>query len=138
LTASEKILKKHSLRHTECRTEVLSHFLNKSVAISHTDLEEVFDKKFDRVTLYRTLKSFLEHGIIHKVLDNESTPKYAVCAETCEVSHHRHDHVHFKCTQCLQTQCIENVHFPHFTAPEGFIFSDVNVLITGICKDCNK
>jgi Fur family transcriptional regulator, ferric uptake regulator len=127
-------LKEHNLRITEIRQEVLDSFVQHAQAFSHADLERLFLKKFDRVTLYRTLKTFLDTGIIHKVLDDHGT-KYALCkTEACSHQHHQHNHVHFKCDVCGQTTCLDHVHVPEITL--GFVAKEINFLAAGICNNC--
>ncbi|MGD1841960.1 MAG: Fur family transcriptional regulator [Thermonemataceae bacterium] len=132
------ILKSHQLRHTDCREEVLGTFLSNSFALTHADIEKKIKESFDRVTIYRTLKSFLDKGIIHKVLDDEGTPKYALCSQKCNNQAHNHEHVHFKCLNCGQTQCIEEVNIPKIDLPKGFAIQEANLLIQGFCNKCNK
>lgn len=130
-------LKDHQLRSTACREGVLGIFLNKSTALSHGDIEGELDSEFDRVTIYRTLKSFLEKGLIHKVLDDDG-PKYALCRDQCTEQHHRHDHVHFKCLRCGKTNCIDEMQVPAMKLPNGYSATDVSVLIQGTCPACNS
>ena len=79
---SKNTLKEYDLRHTGCREDILQSFQSYSHALSHGDLETLFGERFDRVTIYRTLKTFVEKGIIHKVLDDEGGTKYALCRST--------------------------------------------------------
>lgn len=136
-TQIKQILKDHSLRHTQGRADIISVFLNKNVAISHSDIEAEMDSQYDRVTIYRTLKSFLEKGLIHKVLDNTGTMHYALCDDACSEVEHQHDHIHFKCNNCGETTCLENVHIPKVSLPNGFSYEESNYLITGTCDKCN-
>lgn len=138
-TFVQKILQQHKLRHTDCRVEVLEIFKKYTFALSHSDLEHQLDGRFDRVTLYRTLKTFLEKDIIHKVLDDEGTPKYALCNPQCDdETHHHHNHVHFKCDTCGHTQCLDDVIIPAVTLPKGFEAKGFNLLIQGSCDTCLK
>ncbi|WP_373514714.1 Fur family transcriptional regulator [Persicitalea sp.] len=130
-------LKEHNLRTTGCREEVLQTFLAREKALSHGDLEGSLKERFDRVTIYRTLKTFLEKGIIHKVLDDEGT-RYALCKERCTEDNHHHDHVHFKCNACGETNCLENLHVPAVQLPAGYRAQEINLLIQGLCADCTK
>jgi Fur family ferric uptake transcriptional regulator len=133
-----KILQENKLRITNCRKEVLNTFLVKKSALSHSDLEEVLKKDFDRVTIYRTLKTFLESDVIHKVLDDSGATKYALCSHTHEGEHiHDHDHVHFKCEKCGKTICIEETLLPKIKLPEGYVNKETSLLIQGICDKCN-
>ena len=70
-----QILQSHRLRITDCRLVIIQEFLDKNVALSHADLEDTLNKKFDRVTIYRTLKTFLEKDLIHKVLDDSGADR---------------------------------------------------------------
>ncbi len=126
------------LRATPCRTAVLAVLQKVDFAQSQFDIEQAIGSQFDRVTVYRTLKSFLAQGLIHKVLDDIGGTKYALCKELCH-NHdhsHQHDHVHFKCNQCGQTTCLEDVHIPKITLPEGFSKEESNLLIQGVCGNC--
>jgi Fur family ferric uptake transcriptional regulator len=129
-------LKEHQLRTTTCREDVLSAFIQRKTALSHGDLESTLGENYDRVTIYRTLKTFLEKGILHKVLDDEGL-RYALCSDHCSDDKHQHDHVHFKCNQCGQTNCLENIHIPAVALPKGYKPTVFNLLIQGTCPVCN-
>lgn len=139
ITPTKTILKDFSLRLTDCREEVLDAFYTQNHALAHSDLEEQLAERFDRVTLYRTLKTFLEKGIIHKVLDDEGGTKYALCKDNCHTPDHQHhhDHVHFKCSVCGQTTCLDKVHIPAFELPLGYQRLETNLLVQGVCPLCN-
>jgi Fur family transcriptional regulator, ferric uptake regulator len=132
---SDLVLKDFKLRSTPTRLDVLGVFFTADHALSHSDIEKEITKDYDRVTLYRTLKTFLDKGLIHKVLDDEGSAKYALCKEACRKSRHHHDHVHFKCNNCGQTSCLE-VEIPSVRLPKGFNARAVNLLIQGICNHC--
>jgi Fur family ferric uptake transcriptional regulator len=132
-----QILRDHNLKNTSCRKDVLAYLIENNHAISHADLENFIRDQYDRVTLYRTLKTFEEKGIIHKVLDDAGTAKYAPCHH-CTVEEHQHEHIHFKCNKCGNTVCIEDVNIPKIALPEGFSIEERNILISGTCNICNK
>ncbi len=136
-TVSETLLKDFKLRSTPNRQEILHLFLQKNYALSHGDIEKEIENTLDRVTVYRTLKTFLDKGLIHKVLDDEGSLKYALCKEACSTAGHHHDHVHFKCTKCGQTNCL-NIEVPSVKLPRGYRASEVNILIQGVCESCGK
>src|SRR6187455_3160960 len=130
---SGTLLKDFKLRATPNREEILHLFLLKSYALSHSDIEREIDNSLDRVTVYRTLKTFLDKGVIHKVLDDEGSLKYALCSEPCSTIEHHHDHVHFKCNRCGHTSCLDNVTIPTIALPKGYVANAMNLLIQGIC-----
>lgn len=134
---SSHILKDYNLRQTDCRNEILDVFLDKGFALSHGDVENKISEDFDRVTVYRTLKTFVQRGIIHKVLDDSGSIKYALCNNHCTSDQHHHDHVHFKCVNCGQTNCIEDVEVPAIDLPKGYTPLETNLLIQGICAKCS-
>ncbi len=134
---SNRLLKDFRLRTTPSRQEILHLFLEKDYALSHGDIEKEIDNSLDRVTVYRTLKTFLDKGLIHKVLDDEGSLKYALCNEGCTLAGHHHNHVHFKCISCGQTNCLD-VEIPPVKLPKGYKAKELNVLIQGICENCNR
>jgi Fur family ferric uptake transcriptional regulator len=133
----EALLKKHSLRVTQPRLRALEALLAAGRALSQPDLEKSLGTEFDRVTIYRTLTSFLDQGLIHKVPDDAGVTRYALCRHNCNAHAHQDEHIHFKCNACGETQCLEDVPLPRFHAPQGFQFLDTNVLIQGVCNRCN-
>jgi Fur family ferric uptake transcriptional regulator len=134
---SNRLLKTFRLRSTPTRQEILHLFIKKDYALSHSDIENEIADDIDRVTVYRTLKTFTDRGLIHKVLDDGGSLKYALCSEACSATQHRHDHVHFKCTVCGQTNCLK-VEIPCIKLPEGYIAKEVNLLIQGTCQNCSQ
>lgn len=132
-------LKSHELRHTHCREAILTLFEESQKALSHGDVEQYLSEQFDRVTIYRTLKTFVEVGLIHKVLDEDGL-RYARCKDQCQtLDHtHHHDHVHFKCQQCGQTICLEEVVIPTLKLPNGYAQQEASLLIQGVCVVCNQ
>lgn len=132
-----KLLKEHNLRHTSGRETILGVFAKNNAALSHSDIEIHLPENFDRVTIYRTLKSFVEKGLIHKIADTDGITKYALCNHECSTKEHNHDHIHFKCEKCGDTTCIDSVAIPEFALPKGYVPSEVNLLVQGNCPKCN-
>lgn len=134
-----KLLKQYNFRQTATRLSVLRSFLESSHALSHQCLETILGAHFDRVTIYRTLISFIDAGILHKIPDSAGSPKYALCGEgNCHAGNHQDHHIHFACNQCKQTFCIEETIIPQIQIPPCYIISKVNFLVEGICKDCSE
>jgi Fur family ferric uptake transcriptional regulator len=135
--SSGTLLRNFKLRSTPNRQDILDLFLQRDYALSQGDIEKEIHNQLDRVTVYRTLKTFLDRGLIHKVLDDEGSLKYALCNETCHAPVHHHDHVHFKCLRCGQTNCLE-IDVPPVKLPRGYRAQETNVLIQGICERCSE
>jgi Fur family ferric uptake transcriptional regulator len=136
MNGSPQLLKEFNLRSTPSRKAILNIFLKKNYALTHSDIEKSMPTDFDRVTVYRTLKTFLDKGLIHKVLDDQGSMKYALCTEACTIAGHHHDHVHFKCSLCGQTSCL-SINIPSIRLPAGYKPTDQNLLIQGICPNCS-
>ncbi|MEM9341112.1 MAG: transcriptional repressor [Bacteroidota bacterium] len=132
----KELLKSHKLRITNCRLDVIGLFLSKSRALSQADLETHFST-YDRVTLYRTLGSFLDVGILHKIPNEDGIATYGLCNETCSSEEHVHSHIHFKCTSCGEIAYLDDNQVPEIKLPVGYQVNMVNVLVAGICVNCS-
>jgi len=133
----EQILKKNNVKPTAMRLLVLQFLLNKKSAISLTDVEEYFVKS-DRTTLYRTLKTFVESELAHKIDDGTGITKYALCEENCHCEIETDLHLHFHCKLCNETSCLTDHKIPNISLPKNFIAEDVNLVVKGICDKCNS
>ena len=131
------ILHRRQLSSTESRRKILTLFLNTEDALTHGDIEKEVGEKYDRVTIYRTLQTFEEKGIIHSIPTADNSIKYALCKE-CEEGHHHDDHVHFICTACDKTICLDDVVSPKIDLPRGYVAENVQVVIQGVCKECQS
>lgn len=131
------LLRSHNLRKTPGRIDILQEFKNTEFALSHKDIETVLGNKYDRVTLYRIMSGFEESGIIHRVFDGESTIKYALCTQKCTDNVHNDEHVHFLCSECGKTYCLD-FDLPELILPNNYRVKELNVVAKGICENCNK
>lgn len=132
-----QIFRDFALKRTSSRSAILRLFLRHTYALSYSSIEKEMTSILDRVTVYRTLKTFLDKGVVHKVLDDNGALKYALCNEACSSREHHHEHVHFKCLKCGQTSCLNNVTLPEVSLPVGYNTSQISLLISGTCKKCN-
>lgn len=135
----EILLKQHKLKRTPTRIEILKLYTNSDHALTHKDIEQELKEQFDRVTIYRTLNTFEEKGIIHKIFDGSSAVKYALCGEEChndEEHKHHHNHVHFTCNNCDKTFCIDEIQTPKINLPKKFKADNIFLVVKGICEDC--
>ena len=130
------ILKKNRLSVTEGRQFILNLFIHTDGALSHADIEKNTSNSFDRVTVYRTLQTFVENGIIHQIPTTDNTVLYALCKDNCEAGHHHDEHVHFICNDCEKTICLDDVTVPKVKLPKGFKPSQSAMIVKGLCNDC--
>ncbi|MEO6488708.1 MAG: Fur family transcriptional regulator [Ferruginibacter sp.] len=130
------ILKKNGLSVTEGRKKILDLFLDNEGALAHADIEKQTDAAFDRVTVYRTLQTFVEKGIIHLIPTTDNSILYALCKHNCEAGHHHDNHVHFICNNCGKTICLDDVTVPEVKLPHGFKPAQSAMVVTGMCDEC--
>ncbi|MCF6295855.1 MAG: transcriptional repressor [Flavobacteriaceae bacterium] len=133
----ENILEQNNVKPTAMRLLVLQFLYNKKVAVSLTNIEDYFDNS-DRTTLFRTLKTFVNNGIAHKIDDGTGITKYALCEENCNCQMGNDLHLHFHCNNCAETVCLTDYKIPQIKVPEGFITENINLVVKGICDKCNE
>ena len=110
----------------------------------HLDAETLYqmahekDPKLNRVTVYRTLQTFVEKGIIHIIPTTDNSVRYALCKNNCTEGHHHDDHIHFICLQCGKILCLQEAEVPKIALPKGFTISEIEVVVKGVCVDCNQ
>lgn len=129
-----QILSKKKVRITPIRLAVLDYLVTQNKAVSAHDIEQSFDQDIDRITLYRTLKKFSEHGIIHRIEANQQT-YYALCSD-CSKHNHHDNHVHFKCVRCDTIECIHENGSIDFSVPKEYHVERMSILLEGTCKSC--
>lgn len=134
--AIKDILKKNKLSVTASREKILNLFFEQTGALAHGDIEKKAGEKFDRVTIYRTLQAFVEKGIIHTIPTADNSVLYALCKDDCQEGHHHDHHVHFVCTRCNNTYCLDDVVTPAIKLPKGYSAEQIDVVVEGICKNC--
>jgi Fur family transcriptional regulator, ferric uptake regulator len=131
-----ELLKKNRLSITDGRLKVLELFYRHNAALSHGEVERELGPDFDRVTIYRTLHTFEEKGIIHSIPTNENFTRYALCQDACGEGHHHDSHIHFVCDSCNQTTCVSQVTIPSVELPEGYKLYKIDMIANGVCKNC--
>jgi Fur family ferric uptake transcriptional regulator len=131
------ILKKNQLSVTESRRSILGIFIQAGSALAHHDVETRTEGTYDRVTVYRTLQTFMEKGIIHTIPTTDNSIKYALCKDDCADGHHHDNHVHFICERCGATTCMDELHIPDIRLPKGYEPHQINMVVSGICRNCS-
>ena len=132
----QTLLKHAGLRKTPCRTQVLNLLLKETRAISQAEFEQHLED-IDRVTIYRTLQTFEDKGLLHKVIDGQNQSKFALCSHECDAHNHRDEHIHFHCERCDKTRCMDELGIPTILLPNGYVARSANYVIDGLCGDCN-
>jgi Fur family ferric uptake transcriptional regulator len=116
----------------------LQLFFEQAGALAHGDIEKKAGERFDRVTVYRTLQTFVDKGIIHTIPTADNSIRYALCKDECSEGHHHDHHIHFICNHCSKTYCLDDVVTPEIRLPKGYSAGHTEVVVEGVCKDCNS
>ena len=132
---SDDKLTSRNIKPTAMRELVFDILTEQTAAISLSDLEQNFQKS-DKVTLYRTLKTFEHKKLIHSIDDGTGAVKYALCKETCQCKPEEL-HVHFYCLKCQHTLCLTDIPIPSINLPVKFSVENVNMVVKGVCSNCN-
>lgn len=130
----ETLLKNKKLSATPFRKEVLEIFSKNKNAIPLSVIEKGL-KNYNRITLYRTIKIFLEKGLIHEIAISGTDVNYAICKDECSDHTHQHKHVHFKCSECKIISCIEIDNLPSINLPE-YEIEEIEIQLKGVCSGC--
>jgi len=130
----KEILSSRSLKATKTRMQVLELVSSYNSAIPFSKIQSGCEG-MDRVTLYRTMQSLLDKGIIHKALVDDKDTYYALCGSSCSSHDHSDDHIHFKCNQCEQISCEDLKEDLNISLP-GFQIETIQIHLTGVCKNC--
>ncbi len=128
----QKLTNKHT-KPTSMRILIYDLLASQPCAVSISEIEQQLQTA-DRVTIYRTLKTFEEKGIVHSIQEN-NTSKYSLCHEECNENTHKDWHLHFYCKICKQTSCREDVLLPQHIQTDLRI-DEVRFFAKGICEQC--
>lgn len=128
----EQVLIDKNTRPTSMRILVYKFLNEQMAALSLSEIEEAIGG--DRITVYRTLKTFEEKGLVHSIQEDH-TSKYILCEESCSEHNHEDHHLHFYCRKCKQTTCREDVQLPTFKQ-YPFKIEQIQFFAKGICEEC--
>ena len=131
---ARKMLKAAKLYCTAGRVMILKVLIEAGKPLSQDQIAQLSEKKhFDKVTIYRTLESLLDVGLVHKVFMDKRARHY-------ELSHNCTEsqcHPHFTCTSCGDTTCLTGILLPMAKSPhKGFIIRRQQVRLEGLCPAC--
>lgn len=136
------ILHEHDMKHTKMRAVVLDLMLTSDTAMSHSQISQSLDEKgydIDKVTLYRTLNTFVEKNLAHKVPTEDRNWLYAIYDHDAEEAEHGAEHAHFVCTDCEKIYCFPlnpNAMSVQEDDLQGFEVKQTEIRLHGRCPVC--
>ena len=128
------ILKENELKITQNRLDVLSVFLCSKKAFSLLDLERLFCGKHDRSSIFRSLQTYTERGILEKFCNASGTAVYTL-------NLHKPDcdgKSHFKCKDCETVVSLPSLPAEYLQALGKHKIETMNVLLEGTCEKCQN
>jgi Fur family ferric uptake transcriptional regulator len=130
----EHLLEEHGVKVTPNRLLVARALADAGRPLSLMELEAQLET-IDKSAIFRTLGAFKDAHLVHVLEDSGEGVRY----ELCHSHHEDHDddvHVHFYCTKCHRTFCLEDTPVPPVQVPEGYEAESVSYLLKGVCPEC--
>ena len=126
--------RQQNLRLTPQRLEIYRELAQAS---DHPSAEQLYQRLHDRMptlsldTIYRTLATFVQHGMVNRVETIESQARF----EVVNARHH-----HLICERCKKIidfdwAPIDQLDLPPEVQQWGEVYSK-NVVVYGVCKEC--
>jgi Fur family ferric uptake transcriptional regulator len=137
----KKLLKSYGLKLTLCRYKLFEILSSADRALTYGEFLKLTGNSIDRVSLYRTLKSFEDLGIIHRVLGADGTSNYALSYSenaALEIEKPNAQHLHFSCIICHGVFCLDTELVPAVSLPDAYEVHSLNMTVTGVCRSCNN
>ena len=132
----ERKLLDRDVKPTAVRVLIFKAMVDYPKAFSLSDLESVLET-VDKSTISRTITLFHNHLVIHSIDDGSGSMKYSVCNDDCQCELNEL-HVHFNCTHCHKTYCLERISIPPVQLPEKFLLENINFVMKGLCDQCSR
>jgi len=131
---ARQILKSAKLYRTAGRVAVLKALLKAKRPLSQYQIAGGLGKRrFDKVTIYRTLESLVGVGLVHKAFVKGRAWHFEL-AHNCSESQ---CHPHFTCTNCGRTHCLIEMSVPKVKKRhKGFLIHRQQTRLEGLCPDC--
>lgn len=121
------------LKVTPMRLSILEHLIEKGQPLSHAEIQTALPD-IDRVTLYRTLASFVKKSIVHQVQGLDGAWRF--CAHPDTGPGCPGNHPHFLCTSCGKMVCLLDQNMPRIDAPDNFDILGKQLVAYGRCPEC--
>lgn len=129
-----EMLKAAKLYCTKCRVAILKVLTKADKPLSQGQIAQRLGKNcLNKVTIYRTLESFREAGLVHKAF----LDKRAVHFELANHCSSAQCHPHFTCKICGVTDCLIGLSVPVVKGlKKGFVIHRQQVQLEGLCPQC--
>jgi len=120
----EQIIENTNLKLTPARMDILEHLISANKPLCYDDIKD--NIKMDKATFYRNIAKFEQESLINSFESNDKKRYYAI---------EQTPHPHFICSVCNTIECIKSKVNLDLDL-DGYTLD--NIIIKGICKNCNK
>ena len=139
---TDELLKNAGLKVTEQRRVILSFLLNNHGPFTVEEMKELMSEgSFDLATLYRSMATFEESGLVEKRLFGDGLVRWEYHAHSsCGHNHHAHHH-HLMCQECKKIVTLD-ICLPEelFLEIKKFNYQQLkhHLEFSGICPECQQ
>jgi len=132
---ARSMLKAVGLYCTQARMAVLEALMEASSPLPQDRIaEQIAAGAFDKVTIYRTLESLTQVGLVHRAFMHRRAWHFELADHCTE----KQCHPHFTCVNCGQTHCLTDTSVPMVKIPhDGFVVTRQQVRLEGLCPHCS-
>ena len=130
----EHLLEEHGVKVTANRLLIARALQEARRPLSMMELEGMLET-IDKSNVFRTLMAFKDAHLVHALEDTGDGIRYELC-HSHQDGHDDDIHVHFYCTRCHRTYCLESIPIPPVSAPKGFAPETASYILKGICPEC--
>lgn len=131
---AEEMLENRGVRITPVRLLILDIIAASTRPVSAQEIEEKLET-VDRSSITRTLATFSDHDIIHRISDGSGAQRYELCIDTT-TEKHQDQHAHFHCNRCGKTYCLPDIPLSIPLLPDNYLPESMTCIISGICPAC--
>ncbi len=131
---ARQMLKRAKLYCTDARIAILRALIETARPLRQDQISSQSAKAtFNKVTVYRTLESLVEAGLVHRAFTQNRAWHFELADHCTE----HQCHPHFTCTSCGVTHCLTDISLPMAkVADRGFVISRQQVRLEGLCPSC--
>lgn len=111
---------------------ILESFLQSSEPLTRNDFYNDTMPELNRITIFRTLKLFLNKKIIYRVHATDRVNRYLLRQVATSV------HSNFICRVCKKVIPLNTIDPPEVELPEDYTQQNMEIIIEGLCNTCKS
>lgn len=128
-----EILKQYAQRLTDSRVVLLNLLMESPRAFALSEIESQLNVAMDRVTIYRTIQTFEEIGLVVRMVNRKGVCMYMF---NHEAHNEEEKHPHLRCRSCGKVVCLPALPKEYLNRLEKYEIEEMYLLLEGLCSDC--